>query len=177
MIKQKNNQKLVQDQPNSRVGIWAQYSFQLFLLVFAICSCVWLVSPTDGQRLEAKERAFTSLGLTSHCSQRICGAELIGHHLIMGLFCAGGNSVGLLFLQMLPGVLRREGQIVHQRPPPAAQRSDRAGWQRETKSCAVEHCPEQPVSSCSAPPAVKRTTKGCWGDDKSLRICWMCYPW
>lgn len=85
------------------------------LLASAIRSRVWLVSPTDGQRLEAMERAFTSLGLTSLCPRQIRGAELIGHHLITGLFCAGGAGVGLLFLQTLPRVLRREGQIVHQR--------------------------------------------------------------
>lgn len=87
----------------------------MFLLASAICSQVWLVSPNRQQFLEAKDRAFTSLGLTSSCSQQIQGLELIGHHIIMGLFCTGGISAGLLFLQTLPGVLRHEGLIVHQR--------------------------------------------------------------
>lgn len=65
------------------------------------------------------------LGLPHSALQQIYGIELIAHGILMGLFYARRNSVGLLFLQMLPRVLRHEGADNPSGMPPEEQCSDK----------------------------------------------------
>lgn len=107
-------QILVQDHTRGRVGIWTRYSFCALTGLRLLLSCAACL-PNRWTTLGGQRTRFYLFGthLTVFSTNTGAGVDRTSYY--NGIILYRGICAGLLFLQSLPGVLRHEGLIVHQR--------------------------------------------------------------